>query len=311
MRLLVVPYAVLAGLGLVGLAGARRLPAARWWAATLLALLAVQSVFFVVSRYRLALVPALALLAGLAVAGLLAEGRPRGRRWWPWPAAILLLMPWGLGQVRTDWRAMAAANEALRWAETGVADHDDAALARAEALYRQAVAGRAGGPAPWLGLAMVQRERGDGAAAEKTLLEGVAATPRNLDLHKQLIRLQLAAKRRDEAFPRVLQVLRDHPRDADLLHLAAVLNEQAGQREQALAAARDLRRWHPGNPQAYVDLGVLLARGGDLAEAAAVFAEGLRVSPGHPELTANRAKVEQDLARPTESATAGNEAPPR
>lgn len=311
LRCLVVPYALLSGLGLVGLAGVRRLPSARWWAATLLVLVAVQSVFFVVSRYRLALVPALALLAGLAVAGLLADGRPRGRQWWPWPVAILLLIPWGLGQVRTDWRALAAANEALRWAEVGVADHDDAALARAEALYRQAVAGRAGGPAPWLGLAMVQRERGDGAAAETTLLEGIAATPQNLDLHKQLIRLQLAARRRDEAFPRVMQVLRDHPRDADLLHLAAVLNEQAGQREQALAAARELRRWHPGNPQAYVDLGILLARGGALAEAAVVFDEGLRVSPGHPELTANRAKVGQDLERPKETAAAGNDTLPR
>ena len=300
LRALVVPYALIALLGLGGLAAAWRLPAARWWAVTLLALLAAQSVFFVVSRYRLALVPALALLAGLAVAVLTGPVRPRPRAWrqWlPWLVAVLLVVPWGLGGVRRDWKAMAAANEALRWAEVGAASHDDASLARAEALYLQAVAGKGGGPAPWLGLAMVQRERGDVAGAEKTLLAGCAATSQNLDLQKQVIKLQLDQKRRDEAYPRVLQALRDHPRDGDLLHLAAVLSEQAGRRDQALAAARELRHWHPENPQAYVDLGILLARGGALAEAAGVFREGLTVSPGHADLTANLAKVTEDLRR--------------
>jgi Flp pilus assembly protein TadD len=143
----------------------------------------------------------------------------------------------------------------------------------------------------------VQYERGDAAGAEKTLVEGCSAVTQNLDLQKQVIRLQLEQKRRDEAYPRVLQALQDHPRDADLLHLSAVLSEQAGRREQALAAARDLRRWHPGNPQAYVDLGILLARGGSLAEAADVFRAGLRVAPGHPDLTTNLAKVVEDLPR--------------
>lgn len=300
LRALAAPYALITLLGLGGLAVAWRLPAARWWAAALLALLAVQSVFFVVSRYRLALVPSLALLAGLAVTRILADGAPRVRQWrgWaPWLAAALLVVPWGLGGVRRDWRAMAAANEALRWAEVGAAGHDDASLARAEALYRQAVDGRAGGPAPWLGLAMVQRERGDAAKAESTLLEGCGKVSQNLDLLKQVIKLQLEQKRRDEAYPRVLQALQAHPRDGDLLHLAAVLGEQAGRREQAVAAALALRRWHPENPQAYIDLGILQARSGALAEAAATFAEGLRVAPGHPDLTANLAKVTEDLRR--------------
>lgn len=299
LRALVAPYALITVLGLAGLAGAWRLPAARWWAVVLLALLGVQSVFFVVSRYRLALVPALALLAGLAVARLFDDGAPRARQWraWaPWLAALLLVVPWGLGGVRRDWKAMAAANEALRWAQVGASEHDDASLARAETLYRQAVAGKAGGPAPWLGLAMVQYERGDAASAE-ALVEGGGAVSQNLDLLKQVIRLQLEQKRRDEAYPRVLQALQDHPRDADLLHLSAVLSEQAGRREQALAAARDLRRWHPDNPQAYVDLGILLARAGSLAEAADVFREGLRVAPGHQDLTTNLDKVVEDLQR--------------
>lgn len=297
LRALVVPYALLVVLGLVGLSAAWRYRPGRWWALTLAVLLAVQSVFFVVSRYRLALVPALALLTGLAVARLLSEGLPRGRQWWLPLVAVLLVVPWGLGGIRRDWQALAAANEALRWAELGVAEHDDTALGRAETLYREAVAGKAGGPAPWLGLAMVLHERGDKVGAERILVEGCEATTQNLDLHKQLIRLHLEQKRRDEAFTRVLRVLPDHPRDADLLHLASVLNEQAGRRDQALATAHQFRRWHPRNPQAYVDLGVLLARDGALAEAAAVFGEGLRVQPGHPDLTENLAKVNEDLAR--------------
>lgn len=301
LRALVVPWALLSVLGVAGLAAAWRSAPGRWWGATLLVLLAVQSVFFVVSRYRLALAPALALLAGLAVARALAEGvvaHGRPRAWLLALApALLLAVPWGLGDVRRDWRALAAANEALRWAEVGRADRDDRALARAEALYRAAIDGRAGGPAPWLGLAMVLHGRGDAAGAEQVLLRGIDAVSQDLDLHKQVIRLQLDRQRRDEAFPRVLAALREHPRDPDLLHWAVILSEQAGQREQALAAARELRRLHPANPQAYVDLGVLLARAGDLAGAAAVFADGLRAAPGNADLQANLAKVREDLGR--------------
>lgn len=301
LRALPVPYALLSVGGLLGLAAAWRWRAGRWWAATLLVLLAVQSVFFVVSRYRLSLVPALALLAGLAVARVLGEGALAGARPRAWllaavPAA-LLAVPWGLGDIRRDWRSMAAANEALRWAETGRSERNDASLARAEALYRRALEGPVAGPAPWLGLAMVLFERGDAAGAEQVLLRGIDAVTQDLDLHKQVIRLQLEARRRDEAFPRVLAALREHPRDRDLLHWAAVLSEQAGQREQALAAAQAFRRHHPADPQAYVDLGVLLARGGDLQGAAAVFSEGLRRAPGHADLAANLQKVREDLAR--------------
>lgn len=302
LHALPVPYALLSAAGLAGLAAAWRPGAGRWWAATLLTLLAVQSVFFVVSRYRLALVPALALLAGLLLARALGEGLRAGRRPRSWVLAVvpalLVVVPWGLGDIRRDWRAMAAANEALRWAETGRAERDDTALARAEDLYRSAIEGRAAGPAPWLGLAMVLHERGDADGAEQVLLRGLDATTQDLDLHKQVIRLQLDRRRRDEAFPRVLANLREHPRDPDLLHWAAVLHEQAGQREQALAAAHAFRRFHPANPQAHVDLGVLLARGGDLEGAAAVFAEGLRIAPGHADLEANLAKVREDLATP-------------
>ena len=301
LRALPVPYALLSVAGLLGLAAAWGWRAGRWWAATFVVLLAVQSVFFVVSRYRLSLVPALALLAGLAAARLLAEGAIAGRRPRMWllaavPAA-LVAVPWGLGDIRRDWQSMAAANEALRWAETGRGERDDAALARAESLYRRALEGPVASPAPWLGLAMVLYERGDASGAEQVLLRGIDAVSQDLDLHKQVIRLQLDGKRRDEAFPRVSATLRDHPRDRDLLHWSAVLNEQAGRREQALAAAQAFRRHHPGDPQAYVDLGVLLARGGDLAGAAAVFDEGLRRAPGHADLTANLAKVREDLAR--------------
>lgn len=301
LRALPVPYALLSVAGLVGVAAAWRWPAGRWWAVTFLVLLAVQSVFFVVSRYRLSLAPALALLAGLAVARLLAEGALAGGRPRAWllaaVPAVLVAVPWGLGDVRRDWRAMAAANEALRWAETGRFERDEAALARAEALYRRALEGPVASPAPWLGLAMVLHERGDAAGAEQVLLRGLDHVTQDLDLHKQIIRLQLDGKRRDEAFPRVLAALREHPRDRDLLHWAAVLSEQAGQREQALAAAQALRRHHPDDPQSYVDLGVLLARSGDLPGAAAVFAEGLRHAPGHADLTANLAKVREDQAR--------------
>ena len=141
-------YAVIVILGLTGLFAYMRLDTVRWLGLVLGTLIAGQSLFFVVSRYRLALVPGLALLSGACLASLLAR-RPRA---WPVVAvSVLLVLPWGLGQTRETWQSLALANEALRWGELAAAEDAPAARDHAIALYRQALAGPVVGPAPWLG----------------------------------------------------------------------------------------------------------------------------------------------------------------
>ncbi|MDX2475619.1 MAG: phospholipid carrier-dependent glycosyltransferase, partial [Candidatus Krumholzibacteria bacterium] len=131
LRLLVTPYALMVVLGLAGLVGNRK---AWWLAAALVLLLLGQSLFFVVSRYRLVLIPMWSVLAGVGAIHLY-----RRQRLALVVAALALLVtvPWGLNDVRTSWAALAQANEALRWADVGQAEDSRPALEKAELLYRQ------------------------------------------------------------------------------------------------------------------------------------------------------------------------------
>lgn len=290
LRALMVPYGLIAGLGLFGLAAGPLGPAGRRWATLLGALVAVQSVFFVVSRYRLVLVPLLALLAGVGVRRCLSG--PWGRRQVlsllvPAGLVSLLITPWGLSGVQDLWRGMAKANEARRWAELGAAENQGPALERARGLYQEAVDQGAQGPAPWLGLGGVLKAQGRTAEAEQVLKEGSVTTGRDLDVDKAVISLLLEEGRAREALPWVQEVLARHPRDADTLHNAAVLLAETGAPAEALAAAEALVAGHPGDARGYVDLGVLLARQGRREQALEAFRRGLAAVPGHPDLERN------------------------
>ena len=279
-----VPFALIVALGLGGAAGRWRDVRVRWWTAALIVLVAGQSLFFVVSRYRLALAPVLCLLA---VAGAVEILRKNRRAVLVSILAVLLTVPWGLGGTRAMWRAQAQANEARRWAE--IADAEDSASAReiAENLYRESLAGKAAGPAPWLGLAALLIEHEQREEAAGILAEGALVTFRNLEINKALLALWLEDGRRTEALELTRTVLADHPHDADTLHNRTVLLAEVGRSEEAMAIARDLIGAHSGDPRGYIDLGIILARGGRREEARSVFEQGLQAVPGNPHLQRN------------------------
>jgi hypothetical protein len=279
-----VPFALLVALGLGGLAARWRDPRIKWWAAALTMLVTGQSLFFVVSRYRLALVPVLCLLAAIGAVEILRKNR---RAMIVSILAVLITVPWGLENTRTLWRAQALVNEASRWAEIGAAEDSAVACQTAEDLYREALVGKAAGPAPWLGLAALLIDRSEREEAARILTEGAAATSLNLEINKVLLALWLEDGRRNEALELTRTILADHPGDADTLHNRTVLLAEAGRSAEAMAGARDLIRVHPGDPRGYVDLGILLAREGRPQEARAVFEKGLAAVPGNPLLQRN------------------------
>jgi tetratricopeptide (TPR) repeat protein len=255
--------------------------------AILVALVAGQSLFFVVSRYRLALVPVFCLLATVGLVEILRKNR--------WAVvvsilAVIVTVPWGLESTRNMWQAQALANEALRWAEIGdQGAEEESAPARetAENLYRESLANNAAGPAPWLGLAALLVENGEREEAAEILAEGSRVTFRNLEINKALLALWLEDGRRIEALELTGAILADHPRDADTLHNRTVLLAEAGLGEEALGVARELVDAHPGDARGYIDLGIILARAGRSREARAVFARGLAAVPGNPLLQRN------------------------
>jgi len=279
-----VPYALLVVLALAGGVGRWSDGRVRLLAVCGLALVAGQSLFFVVSRYRVALVPLLCLLA---VMGAREIARGNRRAVVAGVLGVLLVIPWGLAGTRSMWRAQAKANEALRWAEVGQEDDSGAASRRAESLYREALAENAEGPAPWLGLAALLVARGERAEADSLLSVGAAATPRNLDINKTLLALRLEDGRRTEALALTAAILSDYPRDPDTMHNRTILLAEAGLTAEAAALANQLVAAHPADARGYVDLGIILAREGRTDEARAVFVRGLEAVPDDSRLKRN------------------------
>lgn len=284
LRGLVVPYAGLVVLGLMGLLAWRESRPVALLGVVLAVLLLGQSLFFVVSRYRQILVPIWAVLAGTGAVRLFSRGRPS---WWVVGLALAITVPWGLSGVRTSWVALAQANEALRWSYISQADGSAVAGRKAEALYRQSLVSEPTRPASWLGLATVLGTSGRLTEQAAVLDDGIRKVADPLPLQKMLLANQLGQGQTAAALKLAPLILQAAPEDADTLHNYSVLLASTDQPEAALTAARKLRRLHPADPRGYVDEGVLLARAGHRQAAREVFQAGLRACPGQSDLVHN------------------------
>ena len=133
LRILLVPYGILSALGLAGLMLLGWRPGSwRIWGVAILVLVGTQSIFFVITRYRIVLVPMLALFTSAFLEELF---RRRGRAL-VLPVGLLVLsvlivQPWGQRRYLYDLHSAGLANEALRWQSLGQHDlaHDDVAAA--------------------------------------------------------------------------------------------------------------------------------------------------------------------------------------
>jgi len=286
LRLLPVPYALIASLGLLGLAaGAWRQTGLRVWILALAVLVAGQSLFFVVSRYRLVLVPILCLLAVQGARNLVTW---RGRRLLLGlvmvAGVVAAVQPWGLSRLRASWEAFGHCNLAVRWEKLGTAD----AVATGEKHYRAALAIDPDLVVAYRGLARLLIDQGRGREAEAIMAAGILRSSQAGILQQDLIAHLLSEDRINDAIPRLAAYLAEHPADADMLHNYAVALARSGRAEAALQAARDLMTRVPEDPRGFVDLGILLARSGRTQEAYEVFTAGLARHPDNPELQHNR-----------------------
>ncbi len=269
-------------------------------AGALLSLMVFQSLFFVVSRYRMVLVPILCLLA---LAGILeamrvvrTSGPLAARLLKAFPVlivSILLVIPWGLNSVRSAWEPLTLANHAQRWAVLGSVEKDPLALQRAVEIYGASVDQWPDQSGPYLGYAAVLRELDRPAEADEIVEQGIQRVAANLDLRRELLAVHLAAGRLNQALDAGQRLLRDYPHDAETLHNVSVLLARRGQLDEAVVMARRLINAHPAQAQGYVDLGILLVRAGQVDQAREIFQQGLVANPGNPLLTKNLNRIAQ------------------
>lgn len=303
LRLFVVPWGLLSAGGLVGACLLwRRDRRWRLWIVAVGLLIAVQSVFFVVSRYRLVLAPALALLCAGAVREL---WRARGRSLILGvglsAAAVVAVQPWGLASLLERLEAGAKLNEAVRWQRLGesVAAGDVLIEAgpsdcreRAAVLYRAAIAADPLRPEPYVGLARVLLQEQDEAGARAVLQAGAARARPADSLRRDLANLLLERGDVQGALPVLLEQLRREPDDPQLLHNTCVALSRTGRLREAEATARHFAATVPEDPRAWIDLGVVLAQAGRTDAARDAFTEGLRRHPDHAGLRQNLSRLE-------------------
>jgi hypothetical protein len=299
LHLLFVPWGVIAALGCAGLmVGARRAPN---WALALLILLAVQSVFFVTTRYRMALLPIFTLFAGAFVMELArATGRRRFLLVGVLLACGLATVPWGLerpiANLRTAGLAHAGVSAlALGQHRVSAGESGEESFFIAADLLRMRLDHDRGDLETWQHLARSHYLRGDLARAEQALREGMAAVVRPQRLRVDLIRLLAGAGRGPGVIEELDIHLGEHPRDAEMWHLYVYLLESSGRSDDALAAARTMHERVPDDPRAWSNLGVALARRGRFDAAAEVLRAGATRFPADPTLRENLARVEEVL----------------
>lgn len=303
LRILFLPWwalVIFAGVGLLGLADARSDSRFKWLVVVLLLLMGTQAVFFVVSRYRMVLVPIwclLALSAGVQI-----------RRWWSWKTAgwqrssfllpgvflltVFATIPWGMNVLDEVWQPLTVAHHAQRWALLGATESDCKDLEQSALLYEQSLARWPVQPEPYLGYAAVLRELDRPREADQVLQSGLERATPTHDLRRALVAAHLAAGRPDEGLVQARRLLAELPTDAETLHNLAVLLAGRNQVPEAVNLARQLVRAHPDLVQGYIDLGILLARMNRLDEARTVFQKGLEIAPGDPNLVENLNRIE-------------------
>ena len=289
LRGLVVPWALLAAAGLAGgVLAWRRQPALGIWLGAALLLIAVQSLFFVVTRYRLILVPSLALgTVALMQEFVVRRGRKLAVAVAVCVLSVLAVWPWDLAETVRGFAAGGLVNEAVRWEHLASADAsvNPAAAGReleeAEILYRRSLALVDHEAGPWVGLGRVLWNRGERTEAMNLLAEGLNHVPEPLDLLRDLIGKLIRNGQLAEALPYLGAAIELAPRDAEILHNMVIALAGVGQLDEATAFARRLVDIHPDDPRGYLDLGIVLIQAGKSQEAADVFEEGLQKAPGH------------------------------
>jgi len=306
-RILAAPYGLIT---LLALAGAvlclRTRPELRPWLAAVAVIVCVQSLFFVVTRYRLILVPPLALAATAALVELWSRrGLALLKGVGALGCAALAVVPWGLSPTLDMFETAGLDNVAVRWQHVGTAAaaagdrlEADRAFAAGEELFRRSVDRDPTRAQAWRGLSRVVWLSGDHDAAAEAARDGLGRVSKPAALREDLIGMLLQEGRGAEAVPYLEAALADDPDDPDMLHNAAVALAGSGRADAAIGAARKLIAVAPDDPRGYLDLGVVLGRAGMLSEAREAFASGLTRVPGHGGLRTNLERTDALLASP-------------
>lgn len=242
----------------------RRLPAAPLW---FLLFLSASCVLFVVSlRYRLPLVPVLAVFAGLSL--IWCFDAARAKRWRSvarWSAAVLAILALTLAWTHPPSRDVA---EELALSASSL--ERDGRLEEAAATYREALELDADSAYALAGLGRTLLRQGDLEAAASAFARAITANPAFSGGHGGM----------------------------------GSVRWMQGRPQEAIQSYREALRLAPDSGRIARDLGTLLVQQGELTEALAVFEQILLFNPNEIRALLAVARIQGALERPREGMAA-------
>jgi len=273
--------AVLLPLACIGfLAIARMKPAAPGGSSLLLfyTLAAAAGVVLLVvgMRYRMPLVPALAIAAGAGVSALVdavSTRRMRELAAYAGVAAVAIVGSHLLSDPRNG-------NVAEEWAFTGSSLITERNLPEAEAAYRRALALDPESGFAWDGLGLAQYNAGRLRNARQSFMNAIA---RDSDNGRAIFHLALVDerdKRSAEAISGYRKALELSPDDAEVARQLATALGMAGQSAEARTIMQRVVELTPMDGEAWLDLCLLSLDSGDIDRAAIALARARELGAG-------------------------------
>ena len=209
--------------------------------------------FFVFSRYRLQVAPALFVLSIHGAA-------------WLWSAARA-----------ADWPKLAGGGLVVL-------------LVALFSFHQWPGPGRSGGIAQSLtNKGALYVRQGDYQKALEAYREALAADPRSVNTLRDLGVLQMRLGRLDEARKYLQQAVQLNPNHQDAWLFLGKLLDQTNQSEEAKRAYREELRVQPGNPEAAFNLAMDEVRTGRAGEAIKIYEKMLTLNPNEPRIYHNLA----------------------
>lgn len=256
------PFGVLLPLAVLGTAvGRRRLQWPFWL--MLFSYGAVLVIVFVVGRYRIALIPLLAVLAARGVTFI--AGSVRARSWnLTWPTAIVLLLSVFL--TLAPWRFCAEQGDM-----------------RPELVYL---------------LAGAEQRRGELDRAEQGYKEALRLRPTYFEARHDLGRLLAEENRFSDAAFELQQAAKLRPSHAPLLIDLGVALGRSGDLDGAIQVLDEAARLRPEDPAIYNDLGMVAVSRKDFEAAVARFQKAVELDPGSLVYRRNLERASADARRP-------------
>ncbi|HYG62614.1 MAG TPA: tetratricopeptide repeat protein [Thermoanaerobaculia bacterium] len=229
--------------------------------AVYLLVMAASCVLIVVaSRYRLPLVPVLALFAGLAAVTLWDAARQRRTRDFSLLAGIAVAA-WLAGHL---WNHEPSRDFTEEWVMSGQSLENEGDLAAAESAYRRALERSPESALAWNGVGKVRVKQGDLAGAEEAFT---------------------TATRLDPAYSRSYYNL-------------GIAYRAAGNVERAVAAFRRAVELAPDHVAAMTELGTLLLARGEVMEADTLLRKVVAMDPNNAAANLGLARLEGAAQRP-------------